>query len=115
MEPFKNLIDRTLVRHAAEALGRSHAGFERERFERLALRGLEGLELKARAMQIADALEATLPTDFDQACAVIEAALAPPIAVIGEQAAPRDAADGLAGWVVWPLGEFVARDRKSVV
>ena len=35
-------------------------------------------------MQIADALEATLPDDFDRACSVIEAALAPPIAVIGE-------------------------------
>jgi 3-methyladenine DNA glycosylase AlkC len=109
MEPFKNLIDHALVRHAAEALARNHAAFERERFERLALHGLDGLELKARAMQIADALEATLPRDFDDACAVIEAALAPPIAVVGEQARPREPADGLAGWVVWPLGEFVAR------
>jgi 3-methyladenine DNA glycosylase AlkC len=109
MEPFKNLIDRTLVRHAGEALERSDPGFDRARFQRLALRGMDALELKARAMQVADALESTLPSDFDRACNVIEAALAPPIAVIGEQAQPRDAADGLAGWVVWPLGEFVAR------
>jgi 3-methyladenine DNA glycosylase AlkC len=109
MEPFKNLIDRRLVRQAGAALEHSDPQFERARFERLALRGLDTLELKARAMQIADALEATLPDDFDRACSVIEAALAPPIAVIGEQAPPRNAADGLAGWVVWPLGEFVAR------
>jgi hypothetical protein len=109
MEPFKNLIDRRLVRQAGAALEHSDPQFERARFERLALRGLDTLELKARAMQIADALEATLPDDFDRACSVIEAALAPPIAVIGEHAPPRNAADGLAGWVVWPLGEFVAR------
>jgi 3-methyladenine DNA glycosylase AlkC len=109
MEPFKNLIDRTLVRQAGQALAHCDPGFDRARFERLALRGLDDLELKARAMQIADALEASLPADFDRACAVIEAALAPPIAVVGEQVQPREAADGLAGWVVWPLGEFVAR------
>jgi 3-methyladenine DNA glycosylase AlkC len=109
MEPFKNLIDRQLVRHAGAVLERSDPGFDRKTFERLALRGLDALELKARAMQVADALESTLSGDFDRACNVIEAALAPPVAVIGEQAQPHEASDGLAGWVVWPLGEFVAR------
>lgn len=64
--------------------------------------------MKARAMQIADALEATLPPRFADAAALIEDALAP--------AEPGDAMTqfeglepGLRGWILWPVGEFVAR------
>lgn len=107
-EPFKNLLNPTLVRASGIALARAWPAFDRKRFERIALRGLDALEMKARAMQIADALEAVLPPDFDAACSVIEAALAPPIEF--NVAAQRDVAThGLAGWIVWPLGEFVAR------
>jgi 3-methyladenine DNA glycosylase AlkC len=59
-------------------------------------------------MQVADALEATLPDGFDAACDAIERALAPPVPVDGV-AAVRHGGEGLAGWIVWPLGEFVAR------
>jgi len=107
-EPFKNLLNPTLVRAAGAALAKATPAFDRRGFERRALRGLDALEMKARAMQIADALEATLPADFDAACAAIEAALAPPVPVDGVSA-KRDTTDGLAGWIVWPLGEFVAR------
>ena len=72
------------------------------------MQGLQDLEFKARAMHLCTALEATLPADFDQAVAVIEAALAPP----GEGddlSTLRSGPQGLAGWVVWPLGEFVVR------
>jgi 3-methyladenine DNA glycosylase AlkC len=106
-EPFKNLLNPTLVRTSSAALTRAWSAFDGRRFERIALKGLDALEMKARAMQIADALEATLPPDFDTACIVIEAALAPPIAVDGVASAHDG--DGLAGWIVWPLGEFVAR------
>ena len=106
-EPFKNLLNPALVRASSVALARAWSVFDRNGFERIALKGLDALEMKARAMQIADALEAVMPDDFDAACAVIEAALAPPIAVDGE-AAQREV-EGLAGWIVWPLGEFVAR------
>jgi 3-methyladenine DNA glycosylase AlkC len=107
-EPFKLLLNPPLVRAAGAALQRVWPAFDRRAFERHALRGLDALEMKARAMQIADALEATLPADFDTACSAIEAALAPPLPVDGATAG-RDPGDGLAGWVVWPLGEFVAR------
>ncbi len=106
-EPFKNLLNAKLVRASGQALTQAWPAFDRKRFERLALKGLDDLEMKARAMQIADALEAVLAQDFDAACAVIEAALAPPIAIDGV-ASPREG-EGLAGWIVWPLGEFVAR------
>jgi hypothetical protein len=64
--------------------------------------------MKARAMQIADALEATLPADFARAAALIEAALAPPEA--GEAMADLAGLQaGLRGWILWPVGEFIAR------
>ena len=106
VEPFKNLINPSLVRAAAEQLHAAWPAFDKRAFVGRANRGLEALELKARAMQIADALEATLPARFGQACAVVEAALAAAV----EPGASRPESDhGLRGWIVWPLGEFVAR------
>jgi 3-methyladenine DNA glycosylase AlkC len=106
-EPFKNLINPALVQACASHLARAWPGFDRRRFERQALSGLEGLEMKTRAMQIADALEATLPDDFDRAAGIIEAALAP--AATGDELDFRTDDRGLAGWIGWPLGEFIAR------
>jgi len=107
-EPFRLLLSPALVRLAAAHLARALPRFARARFETLALDGFEALEMKARAMRIADALEATLPGDFARAAAAIEAALAP---VRGDEALGelRAGEEGLAGWVVWPLGEYVAR------
>lgn len=107
-EPFKNLIHAGLVREAAAHLARAWPAFDAPRFVRRATRGLDALEMKARAMQIADALEAVLPADFAAAAAVIEAALAPAPdhERLGEL---RTGSGGLAGWILWPLGEYVAR------
>ncbi len=105
-EPFKNLLDGSLVRQAAAHLARHDAGFDAQAFERHAARGLDGLEMKARVMRIADALERTLSADFERAAAVLEASLAPPRETLAEM---RSGPDGLAGWVLWPVGEFVAR------
>jgi 3-methyladenine DNA glycosylase AlkC len=107
-EAFKNLINTDTVRNAGWHLKRAWPGFDVTRFETLALSGLEDLEFKARAMHLCAALEATLPADFAQAAAVIEAALAPPGAG-DDLSVLRSGPQGLAGWVVWPLGEFVVR------
>jgi 3-methyladenine DNA glycosylase AlkC len=108
MEPFKNLINPALVQAAARHLSRTLAGFDARRFTALATDGLDALELKARAMRVADALEATLPDDFGKAADAIEAALAP--AAEHEQLSELRLSDaGLAGWVLWPMGEFIAR------
>ncbi len=106
-EPFKNLIDPALVRACGEHLHRAWRGFDRAGFEARALRGLDALEMKARAMQVADALEATLPGDFDRAAGIIESALAP--AATDDALGFQTSAAGLAGWIGWPLGEFIAR------
>ncbi|MCE3001870.1 MAG: DNA alkylation repair protein [Xanthomonadaceae bacterium] len=107
-DAFKLLLSPPLVRLAGAHFGRVLPRFARARFEALALDGFEALEMKARAMRIADALEATLPGDFARAAAAIEAALAP---VRGDEALGelRAGEAGLAGWIVWPLGEYVAR------
>jgi 3-methyladenine DNA glycosylase AlkC len=70
--------------------------------------GLDRLELKQRVAHVANALAATLPADFAAAAAVLERSLAPPRADtdVGKLAA-TDA--GLAGWIVWPMTEFVAQ------
>jgi 3-methyladenine DNA glycosylase AlkC len=110
-DAFKNLINPALVRACGEHLQRRWRGFDRHGFERLALHGLADLEMKARAMQIADALEATLPEDFDRAAGLIESTLAP--AATGDALDFRNTDAGLAGWIGWPLGEFLARRGQA--
>ena len=76
-EAFKNLINPGTVREIGAQLARVWPAFERKRFERLALNGLETLEFKARAQHVCNALEATLPDDFERAAGVLEKSLAP--------------------------------------
>lgn len=108
MEPFKNLINKGTVEAIGTQLQRAWPAFDRKRFQKLAQTGLDTLEFKARARHVSAALEATLPEDFDEAAALLEATLAPP----GAQNDPRWAQVGngaLAGWAVWPMGEYVSR------
>jgi len=108
-EAFKNLINPGTVREIGAQLARAWPAFERKRFERLALNGLETLEFKARAQHVCNALEATLPDDFERAAGVLEKSLAP-VGTRRSTVAPDVATDaGLNGWAVWPLGEYVAR------
>jgi 3-methyladenine DNA glycosylase AlkC len=107
-EPFKNLITPALVEGAARHLARAWPDFDARRFTALAVHRLDALELKARAMQVADALEATLPNEFAAAADVLEGALAP--AEGGDNMAGLALGDeGLRGWILWSAGEFVAR------
>ncbi|WP_439114784.1 DNA alkylation repair protein [Hydrogenophaga sp.] len=118
-EPFKNLINAQTVQHAGAHLQRVWPAFDRLRFEQQAGTGLEALAFKARAMQLADALQATLPSRFQAACEVLEASLAQPVPLdaAGEPSGLSDAQrdGGLSGWVVWSLGEFVARQGMADV
>jgi 3-methyladenine DNA glycosylase AlkC len=98
-EPFKNLINPSAVKAAAATLAAAWPDFDATRFERLAGDGLETLELKARAMHVCAALEATLPRDFTQAARRLRAAMA------GD--------GGLTGWVLWPVGEYIARHGQD--
>ena len=111
-EAFKLLINPETVAHSARHLQRVWRGFDAQAFSAIALDGQEGLAFKARAERLADALQATLPADFDRACGVLEAALAPALALdaqgepVGLQGAHPE---GLGGWALWGAGEWVAR------
>jgi 3-methyladenine DNA glycosylase AlkC len=112
-EAFKKLINTATVVHAADHLQRVSDAFDRDRFRQMATDGLESLEFKARAMRLADALEACLPESFEEAAHALESALAPalPFDAKGEPVGLGQALnqDGLSGWVLWGAGEFVAR------
>ena len=111
-EPLKNLINTALVRQAAVHLQRGLPGFDARHFEQLASTGLDALEMKARAMHICVALEATLPADFEAAVQALNEALAP--AEAGAQTAQLSGMpDGLRGWFLWPVGEYIARHGQA--
>jgi 3-methyladenine DNA glycosylase AlkC len=96
-EPFKNLINKNTARDMAARLQAAWPAFAQRRFESLACDGLEAFEMKARAMHICAALEATLPPDFMQAADVLQGSIT----------------GGLAGWALWPVGEYVARHGQD--
>ncbi|MBW8830408.1 MAG: DNA alkylation repair protein [Burkholderiales bacterium] len=97
-EPFKNLLNATVVRDMASRLEKAWPDFHSKKFERIALAGLDELEMKARAMHITTALEATLPADFLVTCDILQSAIK----------------SGLARWALWPVGEYVARRGQAV-
>jgi 3-methyladenine DNA glycosylase AlkC len=107
-EPFKNLINAETVRNTRKHLSRAWPAFDGKRFEKLATTGLDALELKARVQHLRSALEATLPKTFSDAAEVIEASLASMQGSTNDEGTPQASADGLAGWAVWPLADYVA-------
>lgn len=102
-DPFKFRIDRRAVTLIAEAVDIS--GFDRAAFIADAA-ALDGLELKARVIHIADALARHLPP-FTEALPALVAALGDP----APTEAPNVGADdsGLRGFAAWPLLRYVAR------
>lgn len=107
-EAFKELISLESVRTTAKHLRRVDPSFPRDRFVRRASKGLADLELKARVQHVADALAESLPDSFAKACTTLEQSLAPARSDtdLGKLV---PCAQGLAGWVVWPMTDFVAR------
>lgn len=82
--PLKDLLDAALVREIARELRSVHRAFDLEAFVARSTRGLDRLELTARAAHIADAFHEFLPRPFARAAAVMEAALGPEIPATGE-------------------------------
>lgn len=111
-DAFKNLINPTIIAFAAEHLQRAAASFDAQAFVRSATAGLDSLEFKARAMHVCDALQMYLPQDFEAAAQIIERSLAPATGfdAKGEPTGLGSAhAEGVSGWMVWSLGEYVVR------
>ncbi len=74
-EPLKIFFDAALVKRIADSFADVWVDFPRTLFVRTASRGLDALELKARAAQIADALTVALPPAFPEAAPIVMASL----------------------------------------
>ncbi|SJM71452.1 DNA alkylation repair protein [Gulosibacter sp. 10] len=93
MAGFKDELSPELVARLARELAEASPSFDRAAFERLAVDGLDELELKARIGLIARALAASMPASPEEADRTIRAALD---------------GGGLHGWASMPVDEYVA-------
>jgi 3-methyladenine DNA glycosylase AlkC len=100
------LFNRALVEDLARHLKRRWSAFDDKGFVAVALKDFKSLEMKQRATQIAAALAAHLPSDVPRALKLLTETLRP-LDSTGKPVA--DASAGLAGMVIWPMGEYVAR------
>ena len=104
-EPFKNLFNRKIISGMAGHFAAAWPDFDRAGFTRTAAKNLEALELKERSTQIASALMAFLPPDFDKAAAILLASLAPDDG--GDLAGATVNRHGIAGWAILPMTHYV--------
>ncbi|MFM8479428.1 MAG: DNA alkylation repair protein, partial [Planctomycetaceae bacterium] len=77
--PLKELMDRRLVALIGESLAAVVDGFDSAGFVASASSGLDGLELKQRALKIADAMAEQLPASFVEAAPLLVKAFGPPL------------------------------------
>ncbi|HEX5356916.1 MAG TPA: DNA alkylation repair protein [Aquabacterium sp.] len=115
MEPFKNLLNAEVVSQTGHHLQRISPLFDRAAFEQGAKQGLDELEFKDRAVHICKALHASLPNRFDQAADILQASLKPVASPQAHHDPDKELGTlktddtGVAGWVLWAYGEYVAR------
>ena len=98
-EPFKNFINAELIAEMAEHLSAAWPDFPQTAFVTDAACGLETLELKERANQIASALVRHLPDDYVQAAAILQASL--------RRKTPDGDKPGISGWAILALNSFI--------
>lgn len=94
MPALKDQMSAALVAQTGRELVAAWPDFDVRRFRRLATRGLAERELTQRIDLIAGALVATMPTDLDEADAVIRDVLE---------------SDGVQGWASLPVAVYVAK------
>jgi len=82
----------------AEHLKRVHPGFPSQDFVTSASKGFQALEMKGRVVQIAQALEQSLPGPYPKNLKIILKALAP----VG-----ATSRDGLEGFSLWPVTYYI--------
>lgn len=99
--PLSRLIGRRSVELLAESMVAVLPTFDASRFMRLALRGLSKFGLMERAAQVAQALAAELPTDFDEAAGVLVSSFGPEL--------EATEGTGLAPFFYLPHSQFSSR------
>ena len=98
--PLKELMGPHLVGLIADSLSDVVTGFNRKRFRSLATRGLDELELKERALNIAQAMADQMPSDFNALVPLFIDSLGPVL--------QETEGNGLAPFFYLPHTQFVA-------
>ncbi|MBC8286168.1 MAG: DNA alkylation repair protein [Nitrospinae bacterium] len=109
-EPFKNLLNRIMIRGMAEHFSKAEPDFDSAGFVMMAGENLETLELKERSTQITATLATFLPDNFEKAAAIMLASLAPEEcdAVVNAQPGTLQADQrGIEGWAIMPMVDYV--------
>ncbi|MCA9177654.1 MAG: hypothetical protein KDB14_24455 [Planctomycetales bacterium] len=105
-KPLKELLDHKLVALIGESLDAVVPEFDLRRFQQQGSAGLEGLELKERALHIARAMASQLPEDFDAAAPLLIDALGPPL--------ESTEGNGLAVFFYMPHASYLAEHGASI-
>ncbi|MGB0844960.1 MAG: hypothetical protein ACPGVN_09490 [Alphaproteobacteria bacterium] len=108
MEPFKNNFNPTMVAEMATHFQRAEPTFPVDAFIATATENFDQLELKQRSDQICAGLVQHMPSDFRQACELMVKALHPGDEVELDLISNTMNADGIRGWGIMPMCEFVA-------
>lgn len=106
-EPFKNIYNPALIEGMAGHLARVSPEFDREAFLSTALRGLDDLEMLARAEQISVAIDAAFPNDLPLKRDAMIAALHPRVDMALSEMGVDD--QGISGWAGEPMARVIAR------
>lgn len=99
--PLKALMDRKLIALIGESLTAVVPGFDAVRFLKQSTRGLADLELKERALHIAQAMAAQLPAEFMEASFLLIDSLGPKLTATE--------GNGLATFFYMPHSAFIAQ------
>lgn len=73
--PLKAVLDKTAIEYMARNIELGDTSFNAETFAQQALEGLEALSLMARANHIAQALQHTLPSNYQNALSILMASI----------------------------------------
>ncbi len=96
---FKLYFDKAAATSLAEQVSAVWPDFDRGRFLRLAVNGLDELELGERVRKMSSALEKTLPSAVPTALEVLTRSLPEPL---------PDTHGIIDGFVLWPIGQYIA-------
>jgi 3-methyladenine DNA glycosylase AlkC len=106
-EPLKNYFSHEVITQIGAIFSRADRAFDEGEYQRIACSNLETLELKGRVLQIMDALDATLPADFDAFADRVLASLHASEDTSSEGISFDGS--GVCGFAAWPVTDLVTR------
>ncbi len=106
MEPFKNLYNDKSIMGMAQIIQSQYPGFKHREFAKNILSTLAQLEMKDRVRLISSQLKNYLPDNYEKAVEVLVNSLAPEASHENSEW-QGDCDNGLSGFMVWPLTQFV--------